>query len=103
MNHNQGDEARSLVVAIEDDPLAEVGQSSSKSHARDAHILSLSLFFIFCAYGAAQNLESTVNTKGDLGTTLMGILYTSFTLFSVVASPVVRGLGTKRALVLGTP
>lgn len=32
----------------------------------------------------------------------MGILYTSFTLFSVAASPVVTWLGSKRALVVGT-
>jgi hypothetical protein len=39
---------------------------------------------------------------GDLGTVSLGILYTSFTLFSVVASPVVTRLGSERALVLGT-
>jgi hypothetical protein len=32
----------------------------------------------------------------------MGILYTSFTLFAVAASPVVTWLGSKRALVVGT-
>jgi hypothetical protein len=32
----------------------------------------------------------------------MGVLYTSFTLFAVVASPVVRWLGPRRALVIGT-
>jgi hypothetical protein len=32
----------------------------------------------------------------------MGVLYTSFTLFAVVASPVVRWLGPSRALVIGT-
>lgn len=100
MDQNQGDEAAPLVVVVEDGAPAEA--RLLKNHARDAHILSFSFFFIFCAYSAAQNLESTVNTKGDLGTTSLGILYTSFTLFSVVASPVVRGLGTKRALVLGT-
>lgn len=39
--------------------------------------------------------------KGDLGTVSLGILYTSFTLFAVVASPVVTRLGPKRALVVG--
>lgn len=100
MDPDQRDEAASLVVSVENGAPAEL--LPSKNHARDAHILSFSFFFIFCAYGAAQNLESTVNTEGDLGTTSLGILYTSFTLFSVVASPVVRGLGTKRALVLGS-
>uniref|UniRef100_N1R1A4 UNC93-like protein 3 n=1 Tax=Aegilops tauschii TaxID=37682 RepID=N1R1A4_AEGTA len=32
----------------------------------------------------------------------MGVLYTSFTLFAVAASPVVRWLGASRALVIGT-
>lgn len=38
----------------------------------------------------------------DLGTTSLGILYLSFTFFSLVASLVVRALGTKNALILGT-
>jgi hypothetical protein len=90
------------------------------------HILCAAFLFVFSAYSAAQNLESTVNTvhytlcfpfsplfpspfhqflvvqEGDLGTVSLGILYTSFTLFSVVASPVVTRLGPKRALVVGT-
>lgn len=36
-----------------------------KNHARDVHILSCAFLFIFLAYGAAQNLESTVNTVGN--------------------------------------
>ncbi|CAD6269809.1 unnamed protein product [Miscanthus lutarioriparius] len=73
-----------------------------RSHAADVHILCTAFLFVFSAYSAAQNLESTVNTEGDLGTVSLGILYTSFTLFSVVASPVVTRLGPKRALVVGT-
>ncbi|KAK6943687.1 Ion channel regulatory protein, UNC-93 [Dillenia turbinata] len=73
-----------------------------KNHWRDVHILSSAFLLVFLAYGAAQNLESTVNTEGDLGTISLGILYLSFTFFSFVASPVVRILGSKNALVLGT-
>ncbi|RWR76801.1 UNC93-like protein 3 [Cinnamomum micranthum f. kanehirae] len=73
-----------------------------KNHARDIHILSFAFLFIFLAYGAAQNLESTVNMEHDLGTTSLGIIYISFTLFSLMASPMVRMVGSKRALVLGT-
>ncbi|XP_039839847.1 UNC93-like protein 3 isoform X2 [Panicum virgatum] len=40
--------------------------------------------------------------EGDLGTVSLGILYTSFTVFSVVAPPVVTRLGPKRALVVGS-
>ncbi|XP_057970789.1 UNC93-like protein 3 [Malania oleifera] len=72
------------------------------NHTRDVHILSSAFLLIFLAYGAAQNLESTVNTEENLGTTSLGILYLSFTFFSLVASLVVRVLGTKNALVLGT-
>ncbi|KAJ1265910.1 hypothetical protein BS78_08G109700 [Paspalum vaginatum] len=75
---------------------------SRRSHAADARILSASFLFVFSAYSAAQNLESTVNTDGDLGTVSLGILYTSSTLFSVVAPPVVTRLGPKCALVFGT-
>jgi hypothetical protein len=32
-----------------------------RNHTRDLHILSLAFLFVFSAYGAAQNLESTVN------------------------------------------
>jgi len=33
-----------------------------KSHSRDVHILSIAFLLIFLAYGAAQNLQSTLNT-----------------------------------------
>ncbi|XP_025807488.1 UNC93-like protein 3 isoform X1 [Panicum hallii] len=36
---------------------------STRSPAADAHILSAAFLFVFAAYGAAQNLESTVNTE----------------------------------------
>ncbi|XP_009414397.2 UNC93-like protein 3 [Musa acuminata AAA Group] len=97
------DEAAPLVVDV-----SSCSSSSSsdarpaRNHARDVHILSLAFLLIFSAYGAAQNLESSVNTEEDLGTTSLGILYLSFTFFAVVASPVVRALGSKTALVLGT-
>uniref|UniRef100_A0A5B7AJJ7 Putative UNC93-like protein 3 n=1 Tax=Davidia involucrata TaxID=16924 RepID=A0A5B7AJJ7_DAVIN len=77
-------------------------QPLKKNHARDVHILSSAFLLIFSAYGAAQNLETTVNAEDDLGTISLGILYTSFTVFSLVASLVVRMLGSKNALVLGT-
>ncbi|XP_004302724.1 PREDICTED: UNC93-like protein 3 [Fragaria vesca subsp. vesca] len=93
------DEETPLVAAAaEDDSPAEKG----RSHTRDVHILSSAFLLVFLAYGAAQNLESTVNNVGDLGTTSLGILYLSFTFFSLVASPVVRKLGPKNALILGT-
>ncbi|KAJ0987749.1 hypothetical protein J5N97_006105 [Dioscorea zingiberensis] len=87
--------------------VVDVGGSSleanaPKNHTRDVHILSVAFLFIFSAYHAAQNLESTINTEGGLGTTSLGILYVSFTLFSFVASPIVRRLGLKSSLLLGS-
>ncbi|XP_027176197.1 UNC93-like protein 3 [Coffea eugenioides] len=72
------------------------------NYKRDVHILSWAFLLIFLAYGAAQNLESTINTEGDLGTISLGILYLSFTFFSVIASVVVGNLGSKNTLILGT-
>ncbi|KAF5953787.1 hypothetical protein HYC85_006643 [Camellia sinensis] len=81
-----------------------------KNHTRDVHILSSAFLLIFLAYGVVQNLESTFNTvnfefgflEEDLGTISLGILYSSFMVFSFFASLVVRFLGTKNALVVGT-
>lgn len=33
-----------------------------KNHTRDVHILSSAFLLVFLAYGAAQNLETTLNT-----------------------------------------
>lgn len=75
---------------------------TSKNYTRDVHILSSAFLLIFLAYGAAQNLETTVNSDGGLGNISLGILYVSFMFFSLVASSVVKALGSKNALVLGT-
>ncbi|KAL3628609.1 hypothetical protein CASFOL_027655 [Castilleja foliolosa] len=88
----------------EESPLVEETPSQSRplNHKRDVHILCWAFLLIFLAYGAVQNLESTINTEGDLGTISLGILYVSFACFSIVASLVVRKLGAKNALILGT-
>lgn len=77
-------------------------QPQPLNHKRDVNLLCWAFVLIFLAYGAVQNLESTMNTDGDLGTISLGILYVSFAVFSVVASMVVKKLGSKNALVLGT-
>nr|KJB36750.1 hypothetical protein B456_006G174800 [Gossypium raimondii] len=78
------------------------GGETPKSRTRDVHILSCAFLLIFLAYGAAQNLETTINSEGNLGTVSLGILYVSFAFFSLFASLVVRVLGSKNAVVLGT-
>ncbi|KAK3038559.1 hypothetical protein RJ639_029359 [Escallonia herrerae] len=87
----------------EETPLVvERSRTEPVNHTRDVHILSWAFLLIFLAFGAAQNLESTINTEGDLGTISLGILYSSFTFFSLTASSVVRVIGSKSALLLGT-
>lgn len=112
MGSNEGIDPQSseeevpLVVSVDGSvagaPSSPVVRTPPINHTRDLHILSFAFLFVFSAYGAAQNLESTVNNEGNIGTISLAILYLSFTLFSIVASPVVRVLGSKRALVLGT-
>lgn len=51
------DEESPLVAALDNSPI-----QTPKKHTRDIHILSVAFLLIFLAYGAAQNLQSTVNT-----------------------------------------
>ncbi|KAI4987402.1 hypothetical protein ZWY2020_020202 [Hordeum vulgare] len=73
-----------------------------RSHAGDVHLLSAAFLFVFSAYLPTQNLQSTLNTEGNLGAVSMGILYASFTVFTATAAAVVRRLGSRGALVVGT-
>ncbi|KAJ6699613.1 hypothetical protein OIU79_012803 [Salix purpurea] len=95
---NKGDEEEPFVVGA-----ASVDNLETlRNHTKDVHILSSAFLLIFLAYGAAQNLETTLNTKDDMGTISLGILYVSFTFFSLIASMVVRFMGSKNAVLLGT-
>ncbi|KAF9679905.1 hypothetical protein SADUNF_Sadunf06G0064100 [Salix dunnii] len=95
---NKRDEEEPFVVGA-----ASVDNSETlRNHTKDVHILSSAFLLIFLAYGAAQNLETTLNTKDDMGTISLGILYVSFTFFSLIASLVVRFMGSKNAVLLGT-
>ncbi|XVE96844.1 hypothetical protein REPUB_Repub02eG0258100 [Reevesia pubescens] len=89
------DEETPLVVDV-------LESETPKNRTRDVHILSCAFLLVFLAYGAAQNLQTTVNAEGNLGTVSLGILYVSFAFFSLFASLVVRILGSKNAVVLGT-
>ncbi|PVH63063.1 hypothetical protein PAHAL_3G465000 [Panicum hallii] len=77
-------------------------RASAAATPRDVHLLSSAFLFVFLAYHAAQNLQSTVNTDENLGSISLGVLYTSFTAFSAVGSAVVRWMGSRCALVVGT-
>lgn len=63
-------------------------RETPKNRTRDIHILSCA-FLVFLAYGAAQNLETTVNAQGNLGMVTLGTLYVSSAVFSLFASLVV--------------
>lgn len=93
-----------MLVEESDCPLVaeEGGWEDGRGRRRDVHILCAAFLLVFLAYGAAQNLESSVNSEAGLGTTSLGVLYVSFMLFSFFASFVVRFLGSKNALLLGT-
>lgn len=86
----------------EESPLVAELQPQPLNHKRDVYLLCWAFLLVFLAYGAVQNLESTMNTDGDMGTISLGILYVSFAVFSLVASLVVKKLGSKNALILGT-
>ncbi|KAI5063400.1 hypothetical protein GOP47_0021947 [Adiantum capillus-veneris] len=75
--------------------------SGSNSSLRDLHLLSTSFLFVFLAYSATQNLESSVNANGNLGSVSLGILYLSLTLFSVGAPFPVKWLGPKKGILVG--
>ncbi|KAH1039409.1 hypothetical protein J1N35_041152 [Gossypium stocksii] len=63
-------------------------RETPKSWTRDIHILSCALL-VFLAYGAAQNLETTLDAQGNLGMVTLGTLNVSSAVFSLFASLVV--------------
>lgn len=89
----------------EETPLLEKNEEKGearKTHERDIAVLGAAFLMVFLAYASVQNLQSTVNTEGNLGTTSLGILYVSFTICTLFASFVVKLMGSKNALLLGT-
>lgn len=52
----------SRISMAKDEEALLVESSIPLNHTRDVHILSWAFLLIFLAYGAAQNLESTINT-----------------------------------------
>ncbi|GLJ26763.1 hypothetical protein SUGI_0521630 [Cryptomeria japonica] len=73
---------------------------TSSYYLRDLHVLSFTFLFVFLAYSVAQNLQSSLHSDANLGTTSLGILYTSFTVCSFIATPIVRRFSMKNSLVL---
>ena len=52
-----------------------------KNHARDVHILSSAFLLVFLAYGAVQNLESTLNTVSLVSVLRFCIFFSFFFVF----------------------
>lgn len=68
-------------------------------YKKDLNILCFSFLLVFMAFTATQNLESSINNKDKgLGSLSLGILYTSFTIFSLGAPAVVKKLGSKNSM-----
>jgi MFS family permease len=68
---------------------------------RDLHMLSLSFLFVFLAYGAIQNLESSLHVTDGLGSTSLALLYLSLTISSLGSPFMVMWLGSKNAILFG--
>lgn len=58
-----------------DEELSLIGQTKTPlNHTRDVHFLSWAFLFIFLAYGAVQNLESTINTVSFVSVSFIKIV-----------------------------
>eukprot|EP00249_Psilotum_nudum_P012408 c23767_g1_i1 orf=290-1702(-) len=83
--------------------LQHSGVSGGRCHRnlRDLYLLCFCFLLVFLAYGATQNLESSLNADQGLGSTSLGVLYLSFTVAALLAPWLVLSMGSKNALLLG--
>ncbi|XP_071820201.1 protein unc-93 homolog A-like isoform X2 [Apostichopus japonicus] len=75
---------------------------SRKRHWKNLFVLSLTFLFCFTAYGAIQNIQSSVNTSNGLGFLSLAIVYGSFMLSSLLAPTVIKYFGAKWTIVFAT-
>lgn len=66
---------------------------------RNTYIVSFSFLFVFTAYMAIQNLQSSLNQDAGLGVTSLSCLYGSIILSSIMAPTVMKLIGSKLAIV----
>ena len=67
--------------------------------------LSIGFLLLFTAFNTAASLAAKVlldNEFGNLGFYSLGLLYLVFGFFSFLAAPIVRKLGAKTSLVVGS-
>ncbi|XP_076106023.1 protein unc-93 homolog A-like [Mytilus galloprovincialis] len=79
---------------------AKRGDSTSGHEIRNTYILSASFFFVFTAYLAIQNLQSSLNQEAGLGVTSLSCLYGFIIISAVLAPTVLKVIGGKLALVI---
>jgi len=68
-------------------------------------ILSVGFLFLFTSFNVSQTLAATVladNNFGNLGFYSLSVLYCCFGMFSFFSLPIVKKLGPKYCLVIGS-
>lgn len=63
-------------------------------------VLSISFTFVYTAYLAIQNLQSSLNHEANLGVTSLSVLYGTIIIFGTQAPIFIKVLGAKRVLLL---
>lgn len=76
--------SNSPVTLLVSAPVSSIGGWSP--HLRDLHILSFSFLFVFLAYGALQNLESSIHGVGSSHATLVSLVKIERFLIKDIAS-----------------
>ncbi|XP_062596122.1 protein unc-93 homolog A-like [Saccostrea cucullata] len=76
----------------------EVGVSGRET--LNVVIISFSFFFVFTAYLALQNLQSSLNQEEGLGITSLSCLYGFIILSSILAPWIIKSLGIKISLLI---
>lgn len=75
---------------------------SRKRHWKNLIILGFTFLFCFTAYGAIQNIQSSVNSSQGLGLLSLGIVYASLIVSCLLSPSVLKFLGTKWTIVFCT-
>ncbi|CAL1534224.1 unnamed protein product, partial [Lymnaea stagnalis] len=67
---------------------------------RNCLVLSVSFTFVYTAYLAIQNLQSSLNQEANLGVVSLSVLYGTIIIFGTQAPIFIKFIGAKRVLVL---
>jgi len=75
-------------------------RAEQRRYMKNLIIISMSFFFIFMAYMAIRNLQSSLNAGGGLGLYALSSVYAGLFTGSFFTTTIVQRLGPKRALTL---